>query len=376
MNQTATRTADSAVEWLEVSVHTVPTDAAEADGTLAWDSTTMVVVEASAEGLDGPVTGVGWSYAPAACADLVRDLLVALAEGTQVDDVGRTWQEMVDAVRNVGRPGVASAAISAVDLALWDLRARVLHRPLHRLLGSRRDTVPLYGSGGFTTYDGERLDRQLQEWLEAGMHDVKIKIGEEWGGCVRRDLERTEQVRETVGADVGVMVDANGGYREKQAVDVARSLEGMAVSWFEEPVSSDDLDGLHRLRDRVRPEVTAGEYGYDLAYFHRMCAADAVDCLQVDVTRCGGITEWQRVAAVAAAHHLDVSAHCAPNAGLAVACATPNFRHQEWFHDHVRIESALLDGAAPAVDGTVRPAEAPGTGLTFKHADAEGFRVR
>jgi L-alanine-DL-glutamate epimerase-like enolase superfamily enzyme len=360
------------VDRVTVGAYTVPTDGPEADGTLAWDSTTLVLVEATT----GPTTGVGWSYAPAACADLCRDLLRPLVEGTAVDELGRTWQAMVDAVRNIGRPGVAATAISAVDLALWDLRARLADLPLVHLLGSRRETVPLYGSGGFTTYDESRLDRQLHEWLDAGMTNVKIKIAEERGGCVGRDLARTEQVRSTVGGRVGVMVDANGGYREQQAVDVARALEELEVSWFEEPVTSDDLDGLRRVRARTQAEVTAGEYGYDLADFRRMCDAEAVDCLQVDVTRCGGITEWLRIAAVAAAHHLDVSAHCAPNAGLAVACATPNFRHQEWFHDHVRIESALFDGAAVAVGGVARPADAPGNGLTFKHDDAEEFRVR
>ncbi|HET6562686.1 MAG TPA: enolase C-terminal domain-like protein [Marmoricola sp.] len=364
--------AQERVDRVAVGAFTIPTDEPEADGTFAWDSTTMVLVEA----VSGGLTGIGWSYAPAACADLARDLLAPLVAGTPVAEPGRSWGAMVDAVRNVGRAGVAAAAISAVDLALWDLHARTLGVPLHQLLGPRRDAVPVYGSGGFTTYDEARLERQLQEWLAAGIGHVKIKIGEDHGRCVPRDLARTRQVRRTVGDEVGVMVDANGGYREQQALEVARALEQLGVEWFEEPVTSDDLPGLHRLRERTRLEVAAGEYGYDLAYFHRMCAADAVDCLQVDVTRCGGITEWLRIAAVAAACHLDVSAHCAPNAGLAVACATPNFRHQEWFHDHVRIESMLFDGAATAAGGVARPAAAPGTGLTFKHADAERFRVR
>jgi L-alanine-DL-glutamate epimerase-like enolase superfamily enzyme len=157
---------------------------------------------------------------------------------------------------------------------------------------------------------------------------------------------------------------------------VSPALEELGVTWFEEPVTSDDLPGLRTIAERTRCEVTAGEYGYDLAYFARMCSAGAVDCLQVDVTRCGGITEWLRIAALAAGHHLDVSAHCAPNATLAVAAATANFRHAEWFHDHVRIESQLFDGAARPCDGAARLPTGPGNGLTFRHPDAERFRIR
>ena len=190
------------------------------------------------------------------------------------------------------------------------------------------------------------------------------------------DREETLDAPVMDGATDAGVEEKKDGAREQQAADVAARLAGLGVEWFEEPVTSDDLAGLGRLRRRTDLEVAAGEYGYDLAYFQRMCAAGAVDCLQVDVTRCGGITEWLRIAAVAAAHHLDVSAHCAPNATLAVACATSNFRHQEWFHDHVRIESMLFTGAARAADGVVRPGGAPGTGLTFKHHEAEGYRVR
>ena len=150
------------------------------------------------------------------------------------------------------------------------------------------------------------------------------------------------------------------------------------MSWFEEPVSSDDLAGLRAVRDAVLPDVAAGEYGYNLAYFERMCAAGAVDCLQADATRCGGITDWLRAAAVAAAHGLQISGHCAPNLHAHPAAAVPNVRHLEWFHDHVRIESMLFDGALDPSGGTVGPGTggAPGLGLTFRRADAEPYRIK
>ena len=149
------------------------------------------------------------------------------------------------------------------------------------------------------------------------------------------------------------------------------------VRWLEEPVSSDDLDGLREVRDAVAADVTAGEYGYDLTYFRRMCAAGAVDCLQADVSRCGGITDWLRVAAVAASYGLEISGHCAPHLHAAVATAVPNLRHLEWFHDHVRIENMFFDGTLDPVGGTIRPdPDAPGLGLTLRTADAERYRTQ
>ena len=142
-----------------------------------------------------------------------------------------------------------------------------------------------------------------------------------------------------------------------------------------EPVSSDDLDGLREVRDAVAPDVTAGEYGYDLFYCRRMCAAGAVDCLQADVSRCGGITEWLRTAAVAASYGLDISGHCGPHLHAHAAAATPNLRHLEWFHDHVRIESMFFDGTLDPTGGVIRPdPTAAGHGLTLRRCDAATLR--
>ena len=365
---------DVGVERVEAAAYRVPTDAPEADGTIAWEATTMVVVTATAAG----VTGLGWTYGAAAGRALVEEVLAGVAAGRCALDVPGTYHAMHRAVRNIGRPGVAATAISAVDVALWDLKARLLGVRLARLLGQCRDDVPVYGSGGFTSYDDARLAAQLAGWAqERGIPRVKIKIGESWGRCEGRDLDRMRLARRVIGPDVELYVDANGGYRRKQAIRVARAAADLDVRWFEEPVSSDDLDGLREVRDAVTADVTAGEYGYDPPYFARMVAAGAVDCLQADVSRCGGITEWQRVAAVAAAHNLDVSGHCAPNLHVDAAAATPNLRHLEWFHDHVRIESMFFDGAAVPRPGGVLGLDASmsGHGLTFKEADAAGYRI-
>jgi L-alanine-DL-glutamate epimerase-like enolase superfamily enzyme len=360
-----------AIESVKAAVYTVPTDTPEADGTLAWTSTTMVLVRVRAA--DGTV-GTGWTYGAAACARLVEDTLAPVVIGRDVLGVPGCFDAMVKAVRNIGRPGVAGYAISAVDIALWDLKARVLGLPLHHLLGAVRASVPIYGSGGFTTYDDAQLADQLHHWTaDLGIDRVKIKVGESWGAETGRDLRRIQLARNTVGA-AELFVDANGAYTRKQAIRVMRECADQDVVWFEEPVSSDDLDGLREIRDAVTADVTAGEYGYDLPYFRRMCEARAVDCLQADVSRCGGITEWRRVADVAAAHGLEISGHCAPHLHAHVAAATPNVRHLEWFHDHVGIESLFFDGVLDPSGGSITPDNAaPGHGLTLREKDVEAY---
>jgi L-alanine-DL-glutamate epimerase-like enolase superfamily enzyme len=365
---------DVAVTDVEVSAYTVPTERPEGDGTLTWDSTTWVVVRAVTGDPSQP-SGLGWTYAPAAAVPVVRDLLAPVVAGRGVLDVAAAWEAMVRAVRNAGRPGLVSMALSAVDTALWDLAARVLDVPLHRLLGSVLDAVPVYGSGGFTTQSDAELRGQLSGWVEQGIPRVKIKIGESWGSRVARDLERVATARRTIGDDVALYVDANGAYDAARAVRVARRLEEHGVTWFEEPVSSDDHVGLRRVRAAADADVTAGEYGDSLAYFAHLLAADAVDCVQVDATRCGGYTEWRRIAALAAAYGLEVSGHCAPSLHAPVAMATPNLRHLEWFADHVRIESRFLEGFSSPRDGDVVPPEVAGHGLVLREADLTSYRV-
>ncbi len=364
---------DATVERLTVSVYTIPTDQPEADGTIAWSSTTLVLVEVSG----GGATGLGYTYAGAGCKPVIDGPLATAVIGRAVLDLPGAWAAMVRAVRNLGRPGLVSCAISAVDTALWDLKAKLLGLPVCRLLGVAHNEVPIYGSGGFTTYDEPTARAQLQRWVgEWDIPRVKIKIAESWGTCTARDLRRIAFARQVIGDDVELFVDANGGYTRKQAIRTAHAMADYDVTWFEEPVSSDDLDGLREVRDQTSPDTAAGEYGYDLVYFTRMVQAQAVDCLQIDVTRCGGITDWLRAAAVAAAHNLQVSGHCAPNLHAHVAAAVPNLRHLEYFHDHVRIEGKLFDGVLDPTGGVLRPDQGrAGFGLAFKHADADPFRV-
>jgi L-alanine-DL-glutamate epimerase-like enolase superfamily enzyme len=285
---------------------------------------------------------------------------------------------MVRAVRNAGRPGLVGMALSAVDVALWDLAGRLHEQPLPELWGATPVPVDLYGSGGFTSYDDDQLRTQVTGWFEAGFDKVKIKIGESWGSEVDRDLARTAQVRRLADqageGPAEVYVDANGGYRTKQACEVGARLDDLGVRWFEEPVSSDDHQGLDTVRAHVRADVAAGEYASDLAYALHL--APHVDCLQLDVTRCGGYTEWRRIAAHPELAPLELSGHCAPYLSLPVAAVTPRLRHVEYFHDHVRIERRFFDGCGDPHHGRLATPAAPGHGLAFRADDAQPLRVR
>jgi L-alanine-DL-glutamate epimerase-like enolase superfamily enzyme len=358
------------VDRLDVSAYTVPTDQPESDGTLAWDKTTLVLVEVAV----GDTTGVGWSYTGVAACDVVSDHLAGEVVGHDAMSVGAAWQRMGHAVRNLGAPGLVMTAISAVDVALWDLKARLLGRPLTDVLDRVHDEVAIYGSGGFTSYDDETLADQLAGWAAQGIPRVKLKVGRDPG----RDDHRLQVARKAVGDDTELFVDANGAWSRKQAVRIAQRWVGeYDVRWFEEPVSSDDLGGLALVRDHVPVDVAAGEYGYTLGYFARMLPA--VDCLQADVTRCGGFTGFRAVGALCEAAQVDLSAHCAPQLSAFALASVARARHVEWFHDHVRIERLLFDGVLQPAPGGLLSLTAAGTaglGVALRGADAEKFRVR
>ena len=356
------------VEGLDAAVYVVPTDAPEADGTLAWDKTTLVLVTARAGGQQG----IGWSYTAAAAAPVVTGILSDVVAGRSALDVAGANEAMTRALRNVGRPGIGG-----------DGPVRRRHRavgpegPAARLPGRRPDRPGPRRRAGLRQRRLHHLRRDADPRAAERMGGqdriprVKIKIGESWGSNEARDLARVALAREVIGPDTELYVDANGGYSTGQAVRMAHQMDEFGVTWFEEPVSSQDLAGLATIRRQVRPDVTAGEYSWTLADSARLLAAGAVDCLQLDVTRCGGITEFLRGAALAAAHNVQVSGHCAPNLHAQVAAAVPNLRHLEYFHDHQRIERMLFDGTLDPEGGVLTPDPGrPGLGLELRSADA------
>jgi L-alanine-DL-glutamate epimerase-like enolase superfamily enzyme len=358
------------IERVSAEAFVVPTDAHESDGTFEWDSTTIVVCRVSA----GGATGLGYTYAARAAATFIDDALGDLLQGRDALDTAAAYVAMRVACRNNGRSGITSAAVSAIDNALWDLKGRLLGVPVVTLLGSARDAVPVYGSGGFTSYSIQELQNQLFGWVADGMTRVKMKIGRAAGD----DVIRVAAARKAIGDDAELFVDANGAYPRHVALGQAQRFAESRVTWFEEPVSSDDLDGLSLIVDHAPPgmAVAAGEYGYVSYDFRRLLERRAVDVLQADATRCGGITGFLTAAALAEAWNTPLSAHTAPSIHVHVCAAIANVVHIEYFHDHTRIEQMFFDGAARADHGWLRPDRGrPGLGLDFKENDAAPYRV-
>ncbi|MGZ8096487.1 MAG: enolase C-terminal domain-like protein [Methylosarcina sp.] len=358
------------ITTLQGSAYRVPTVTPESDGTLEWTATTLVLVEAHAS----DKTGVGFSYADAATARLINDELADVVIGSDALSLGYCWEAMVVAIRNQGRSGICSMAIAAVDNALWDLKAQILGMPLVSLLGQVRAAVPVYGSGGFTSYSIAALREQLAGWVDQGIMRVKMKVGRE----PEQDVSRVAAAREAIGSTPELFVDANGAYSRKQALAMANAFAEMGVSWFEEPVPSNDLEGLRLLRDRGPQgmDISAGEYGYDSLYFRRMLEAGAVDVLQADATRCAGMTGFMQAATLCQAFNVPLSSHCAPSMHVHACCAATSVRHLEYFHDHARIEKMLFDGALDPVKGELAPdLSRPGSRLVFKHRDALPYAV-
>jgi L-alanine-DL-glutamate epimerase-like enolase superfamily enzyme len=366
----ATDTGDEVrIQRIKVSAFTIPTDLPEADGTLEWRDTTIVIAEAVA----GDKVGLGYTYADLATAELIRSTLTPVVHGMDAMNTNACYWAMLGRVRNLGNSGIAAMAISCVDTALWDLKAKLLDVPLVTLLGgSLRSEVAIYGSGGFTSYTDAQLERQLSSWTMQGIRMVKIKVGRD----DIADLHRVYVTRNCVGNDVAVFVDSNGAYSRKQALAQAEHFAKYDVRWFEEPVIANDLEGLRLMRYRAPAsmEIAAGEYGYDIFYFRRMLEAGAVDVLQADATRCGGFTGFLQVAELCNAHDTPLSAHTAPLLHTSVGCAVRPLRHLEYFHDHVRIERMLFDGVQVPQDGMLSPDRSrPGLGIELRRADAERY---
>ena len=351
----------------KVAAYTVPTDAPEADGTFSWSSTTMVLVSLDA----GGEQGIGYTNAD---PQLAQTLLEKVVRGRDAFDHGAILQAMYHQVRNSGETGVTSMAISAIDNALWDLRAKLLDISLVSLLGSVRQGIPVYGSGGFTSYDDGQLERQLGGWAEQGFSMVKMKVGTHPGD----DPRRVAVARKAIGDATELFVDANGAYSVAQALELGRSFAEKGVRWFEEPVSSDNIPGLCEVRARapIGMDIAAGEYGYTAWYFERMLQANAVTVLQADATRCGGISGFLSAASLCWAANIPLSSHCGPSMHLHVCCAVPRAVHMEFFHDHVCIERMFFDGFCEPVDGVMSPNRSrPGMGLTLREQDAAPYLV-
>lgn len=357
--------AQPCVEQIDVRAYTVPTDRPESDGTLSWDSTTIIVVLARSEGL----CGLGYTYTDASAARLIESKLAPVVQSTSAMAPQPAWWKMNHAVRNIPACGLATFAISAIDSALWDLKARLLDLPLVTLLGQEREQAPIYGSGGFTSYSVDQLQQQLAGWVEQGIPRVKMKVGRH----PDKDADRVHAARQAIGPEAELFVDANGAYAPRQAIALAHRFARDQVCWFEEPRPSDDPLGLAFVRQLMPAniEVAGGEYTDTPRSVLPLIDARSLDVIQPDITRCGGVSGLMHIAALCDAHHLPMSMHCAPALSMHAACAIRGVRHIEYFHDHVRLEDMLFEGTPRPEAGALRPdLSRPGNGLELNEQQA------
>lgn len=361
----------AAVEQVQTTAYTIPTATdEESDGTFTWDSTSVVVIEVAADGH----RGLGYTYADPSVAQVIESKLADIVCGSDAMAPQQLWAQMQVQIRQLGHAGIAAMAVSAVDVALWDLKARLLGVSLADLLPRYRDSVPIYGSGGFCNLSADQLREQVQGWMDDDIPRVKIKVGRD----PEADPDRVQLVRDVVGSGVEVMVDANGAYQPHEAIDHARRFRELGVTYLEEPVTSQDVAGMAEVRRHAPPglAIAAGEYGWSLPMLEQLLSARAVDILQADVTRCGGITNFPRIDGMCRARSMPFSAHCAPAISAHACCAMETVLHIEYFFDHYRIERILFDGTLSPEGGMLTPDRSrPGLGLELCRDRAARYEI-
>jgi len=320
--------------------------------------------------------GLGVGQAAPGARQVIETTLRRVLIGQDPFNIEKLWNDMFWHVRGFGRKGVAFCALSVVDTGLWDLKAKALRLPLYRLLGPYTDSVPIYGSGGWTNLSEDELVAEMVGYVEQGIGRVKMKVGKDFGRSEREDLQRLAAVRKAVGDDVAIYVDANNGYYAKQAIYMAKEFEQFQVGWFEEPVLADDVQGLAEIRQAINIPVATGEHEYTKYGFKDLIARGGADIVQPDVGRVGGVTEWIKVAHLAHAFNLPVAPHAAQLVHLHLACATPNLKVVEHLGTALEGDGIWYTDIPEPKDGMWAPfPDRPGLGLELDPHAVEKWSV-
>lgn len=354
----------------KVSCYRVPVATEiESDGTLEWRSTTMVFLELQA----GSTQGYGYTYGHRGLGLLIHELTSSLVVGQNALDLPRIRGHLQRQIRNEGRQGESAMALAAIDLALWDLKSKILQIPLEDILGRCRDRIEIYGSGGFTSYSKNELEKQMRGWKDQGLRRFKMKVGTD----PSQDAERVRFVRSCLGPESELMVDANEAYTSSQALALASSFSTEGVRWFEQPIDSRDWQGLAELRRRLPAgmQLATGEYIYDSWQTRKILHAEAADVIQLDATRCQGFSGFLEAAAVCESYGLKISSHCAPSLHRILGLVVPGMLHLEYFFDHVRIEQMFFGEALNPREGFLGPVEGLGLGIHPQRKAMEKFAL-
>lgn len=318
--------------------------------------------------------GLGFAYAllggGRALKVIADDDLIPLVVGEDPLDHERLFSKVQRRLVGIGRRGLVAHAYSAFDLALWDLKGKVAGLPLYKLLGGARESASVYTSdAGWLWMSPDEIVTAARTYLEQGVMGIKVKVG---STDPETDAERLTHVREALGEDIWLAVDANQRYDYATALSMGHFFEEeIGVDWFEEPISCEDLDGHRRLKDRLEVPLALGETLFGLDEFRRYLDAGAADILQPDVTRVGGLTPWLKVAALAELHHRPLAPHLMPEVAVHLACGLSNVatvEHLPWFFP-VFVE------VPPIVKGRLVPLKRPGLGLELDADAVERYRI-
>jgi L-alanine-DL-glutamate epimerase-like enolase superfamily enzyme len=318
------------------------------------------------------VEGVGYTYAVnsggATFKVFIDEYLAPVLIGRDADESERLWQDMWWAVHYSGRGGHATSAISAVDIAVWDLRAKRAAQPLWRFFGGFDPRVPVYAGGIDLDFSVEELLDQADGFRAQGFRAIKMKVGRTH---LREDLERVRRMREHLGDDFPLMVDANMKWSADQAVRAARSLEEFNLLWIEEPTIPDDVAGHVRVVREGRTPVASGENMHTLYEFQTMMAAGGLTYPEPDVTNCGGMTVFRKIGAVAEAHNLPLTSHGVHDLTVHLLAAAPNRTYME---THGFSLDRYIANPMQILDGFTTAPERPGHGIELDWSALERHR--
>ncbi len=348
-----------------VDVHLVasPVRAGFADATRKVETVGYTIVRVTT---DQGLEGVGVTYhevgGEATRSLIAHDIAPRLA-GRDPFETEALWAEFYAYLRGAGRKGLAFCALSAVDIALWDLKGKILGMPLYRLLGGNNPMVAVYASGGWTSFSDDELAANSKAKIERGYSIVKVKVGVEGGRNPRRDLRRIRMVRAAIGPDAGLLLDANNCWDAATAIQFANNVRDCDIMFFEEPVFADDIPGLARFRRGTDIPLATGEHEYTKFGVRDLVLHEAVDVVQVDVTRVGGYTEVLKVLAITQAWNLKFAPHAMEHLHLHLVAAAPNAMFVERLDIFEKITGEVFTNAPVPKDGTMEIPDRPGLGL-------------
>lgn len=334
-----------------------------ADSTRHVETIGFVVVDVST---NQGIHGIGVTYHEVggeAIREFIQYAIAPKMVGRSPFETETLYEENFHYMRGVGRKGLAYCAYSAVDVALWDIKGKALGMPLYRLLGGTNPCVPIYGSGGWTSYSTEELVAEAKMMVARGYKKIKLKVGVDGGRNPSEDVRRVAAVREAIGPDIGFMLDANNVWRASAAMQFANRVREYNIEFFEEPVFADDIPGLAEFKRGTDIPLATGEHEYTRFGVRDLLLNNAADIVQCDVTRCGGYTEMLKIVGMTQAWNKGFAPHGMEHMHMHLVAAAPNGMYLEHLFMFDEVVHNVYKDAPEPKDGILTIPDKPGLGI-------------